>query len=108
MFNNLTENESYNQDEPLEILFFTSPLCGPCPKIERRLLETIAKKKLPIKVTKIDILSTPEIAEEHNIVVCPTLIFRDYMTVCGSYEAEILEELISNFFAFAFEFKAPR
>jgi predicted DsbA family dithiol-disulfide isomerase len=94
-----------NIKSSLEILLFTSPLCGPCPKIEKRLLETIEKRKLPIKVTKIDILRTPEIAEEHDIVVCPTLIFRDYMTLCGCHELEILEELISNFFAFAFEYK---
>ncbi|MFX1521644.1 MAG: thioredoxin family protein [Promethearchaeota archaeon] len=80
----------------LEILLFTSP-SSPCPKMEKDLLETIAKRKLPIKVTKIDILNSPEIAEEHDIVVCPTLIFRDFMKVHGTSERKELDELVAAY-----------
>jgi predicted DsbA family dithiol-disulfide isomerase len=103
-----TGNKRHNYDSLLEILLFTSPLCGPCPKMEQRLLETINKRNLPIKVTKIDILSAPEateLAEKYDIIACPTLIFRDFMKVCGCYEREEIEELIVTYFASAFEFQ---
>jgi thiol-disulfide isomerase/thioredoxin len=90
-----------NIKSSLEILLFTSPLCGPCPKIEKRLLETIEKRNLPIKVTKIDILKTPEAAEEHDIIVCPTLIFRDFMKIYGNCEREELDELVATYFSLA-------
>ena len=51
---------------------------------------------MPIKVTKIDVLRAPEAAEEHNIVVCPTLIFRNFMKIYGNCE-EDLEELVELF-----------
>jgi predicted DsbA family dithiol-disulfide isomerase len=59
---------------------------------------------LPIKVNKIDVLETPEVAEKYDIVSCPTVIFPDFLRICGSYEPEILEELITTYFASAFEF----
>lgn len=93
-----------NHDSFLEVLFFTSPLCGPCPKIEKRLLEAINRKMLPIKVTKIDVLKSPKTAEEFDIVACPTIIFPNFLRVCGCYETEILEELITTYFASTFEF----
>ncbi len=94
----LIENESHNQNPTLEILFFTSPF-SPYPKIEKSLLETIEERKLPIKLTKIDVLRAPEAAEEHNIIVCPTLIFRNFVKVYGNCEREELDELISRYFS---------
>ena len=96
MLNSLAENESNNQNPNLEILFFTSSI-NPHPKIEKYLVETIEKRKLPIKVTKIDVLRVPEAAEKHNIIVCPTLIFRDFMKVYGNCEQEELEDLLFTY-----------
>jgi thiol-disulfide isomerase/thioredoxin len=92
-----------NHDSFLEVLFFTSPLCGPCPKIEERLLEAIDRKMLPIKVNKIDVLETPDIAESYDIIACPTIIFPNFLRVCGSYDSEIIEELVTTYFASTFE-----
>ena len=97
-------DSSNNYDSFLEIFFFTSPLCGPCPKMEQCLLEVIDRKMLPIKMIKIDVLKTPDLAEKHDIVACPTVIFPDFLRVCGSYDSEILEELVTTYFASAFEF----
>jgi len=98
------QDSSNNHDSILEIFFFTSPLCGPCPKMEHSLLEVIDRKMLPIKMTKIDVLKSPKTAEKYDIVACPTVIFPDFLRVCGCYEKEILEELITTYFASAFEF----
>ena len=111
MFNiQAREVERHNQDSRhghdsfLEVLFFTSPLCGPCPKIEKRLLKAIDRKMLPIKVTKIDVLEAPEVAESYDIIACPTIIFPNFLRVQGDYETEILEELVTTYFASTFEF----
>jgi hypothetical protein len=92
MLNNLSKHD-HNPD--LEILFFTSPFSHQ-PKLERRLKKAIKQKELPIKVTKIDVLRAPEAAEEHNIVACPTIIFRNFMKIYGNCE-EDLEELVELF-----------
>ncbi|MHA2330264.1 MAG: hypothetical protein ACXACR_17225 [Candidatus Hodarchaeales archaeon] len=92
MLRNLEEHENHNQNPNKEILFFTSPFSHQ-PKLEKRLLKAIEKKELPIKVTKIDVLRAPEAAEEHDIIVCPTLIFRNFMKIYGNCE-EQLEELV--------------
>ncbi|MHA2062651.1 MAG: hypothetical protein ACW963_10230 [Candidatus Sifarchaeia archaeon] len=95
MLNNLAEHENHNHSPNKEILFFTSPFSHK-PKLEKRLLKAIEQRELPIKVTKIDVLRAPEVAEEHNIVVCPTLIFRNFMKIYGNCEEE-LEELVELF-----------
>jgi len=95
MLNNLAEHENHNHNPNKEILFFTSPFSHQ-PKLERRLLKAIEQNELPIKVTKIDVLRAPEAAEEHDIVVCPTLIFRNFMKIYGNCE-EQLEELVELF-----------
>lgn len=92
MMNNLGEYENHNQDPNLEILFFTSPTSHQ-PKLERRLVKAIEQRELPIKITKIDVLRAPEVAEEHNIVACPTIIFRNFMKIYGNCEEE-LDELV--------------
>ena len=90
MLSNPAQYENHNEDPNLEILFFTSPTSHQ-PKLERRLLKAIEQK--PIKVTKIDVLRAPEAAEEHNIVACPTIIFRNFMKIYGNCEEE-LDELV--------------
>jgi len=92
MLTNQAEHENHKQNPNKEILFFTSPFSHN-PKLERRLLKAIKQRELPIKVTKIDVLRAPESAEEHDIIVCPTLIFRNFMKIYGNCE-EQLEELV--------------
>jgi len=63
------------------------------------LSEIIAKKGLPIKITKIDVTRDPEAAEEYNIVATPTFIYRD-LRACGHYELDTLEELLITYCCF--------
>lgn len=101
MFKELPENKSHDE-KTKEILFFTSPTCGPCTLVEKHLLQAITKKGLPISVIKIDITRDPEIAEKYDIVICPTLVFRGFMKVCGWCDRAELEALVTNFVS-AFE-----
>ena len=70
-------------------------------------LEESLQLRIPLVTVlkKIDVIKYPEAAEEYDVVACPTLIFPNFMRVCGCYETEIIEELISTYFASAFEFQ---
>ncbi len=84
------------QDSKSDLLFFTSPYSSFGIKIETHLSEIIAEKGLPIKLTKIDVTLYPEAAEKYDIVVTPTLIFRE-LRACGHYELDALEELLISY-----------
>ncbi|MFX1520506.1 MAG: thioredoxin domain-containing protein [Promethearchaeota archaeon] len=104
MLKGLSKSKNNDEDPNLEIIFFTSPTCGPCHIIEKDLVETVEKGKLPIKITRIDVTKNPEIAEQHDIIACPTLVFRDFMKIYGVCRRDELEELVSSYFAKIFEF----
>jgi thiol-disulfide isomerase/thioredoxin len=89
----------------LEVYLFISSTCGLCPLVEQRLLGVIEKNNLPIKVTKIDITKTPELSKTYDVVVCPTLVFPDFMKVCGICDQGLLEELALGYYVSSFGFQ---
>jgi thiol-disulfide isomerase/thioredoxin len=89
----------------LEIFLFISPTCGLCPLVEQRLLGIIEKNSLPMKVKKIDITKTPELSKTYDVVVCPTLVFPDFMKVCGICDQKLLEELALGYYVSSFGFQ---
>jgi thiol-disulfide isomerase/thioredoxin len=103
MFTELPEKKTHDKNVNLEILFFTSQKCGPCHIVEKNLMETLVKKNLSIKVTKIDVEKNPELAEKYDVIVCPTLIFHNFMKVDGGCHQDELEEIISWYFTKSFE-----
>ena len=88
----------------LEIFLFISPSCGLCPLVEQRLLGIIEKNKLPIKIKKIDITEIPETSKKYDIIVCPTLVFPDFMKIDGVCDQVILEELTLNYYVNSHKF----
>lgn len=58
-----------------------------------------------MKVKKIDITKTPETSKEYDVVVCPTLVFPDFIKVCGICDQAILEELALSYYINSFEFQ---
>lgn len=88
----------------LEIFLFISPTCGLCPLVEQRLLGVIEKNKLPIKIKKIDITKIPETSKKYDIIVCPTLVFPDFMKIDGVCDQVILEELTLNYYVNSHKF----
>ena len=89
----------------LEIFLFISPTCGLCPLVEQRLLEIIEKNNLPMKVKKIDVTEIPETSKKYDVVVCPTLVFPDFMKVCGICDRAILEDLALGYYVNSFGFQ---
>ncbi len=88
----------------LEIFLFISPTCGLCPLVEQRLLGVIEKNKLPIKIKKIDITKIPETSKKHDVIVCPTLVFPDFMKIDGICDQVLLEELTLNYYVNSYKF----
>jgi thiol-disulfide isomerase/thioredoxin len=82
----------------LEVFLFISPTCGLCPLVEQRLLGIIEKNNLPIKIKKIDVTEIPETSKKFDIVVCPTLVFPDFIKIGGICDQVLLEELTLNYY----------
>ncbi len=89
----------------LEVFLFISPTCGLCPLVEKRLLEIIEKNNLPIKIKKIDVTKIPETSKKYDIVVCPTLIFPDFIKIGGICDQVLLEELTLNYYVNSYKFQ---
>ena len=96
MFKRKIERKN-NEMTHSELLFFVSPTSIVCRKLEKFIIKIMKQKQLTIVLIKIDVTKTPEIAEEFNISVCPTMIFHD-CKVSGNFDLEDLEELISSCF----------
>jgi thiol-disulfide isomerase/thioredoxin len=88
----------------LEVFLFISPTCGLCPLVEQRLLGIIEKNNLPIKIKKIDVTKIPETSRKYDIVVCPTLVFPDFMKIGGVCDQVLLEELTLNYYVNSYKF----
>ena len=89
----------------LEVFLFISPTCGLCPLVEQRLVEIIEKNNLPIKIKKIDVTEIPETSKKYDIIVCPTLVFPDFMKIGGICDQVLLEELTLNYYVNSFQFQ---
>jgi len=77
-----------------EILFFSSPWCGPCRQMKNMLNENI-KKEMNIKV--IDISEDMEKATKHQVINVPTFIVfengKEVSRKIGSTTIDALKEL---------------
>lgn len=80
-----------------EILYFTSPHCLFCHVVERHLKEIIDETKLELVIREIDVTKEPDLAEEHHILACPTLIFPGITRVVGNVEKEELFSVVFQF-----------
>ena len=58
-----------------------------------------------MKVKKIDITKIPETSKKYDVVACPTLVFPDFIKVCGICDQELLEELALGYYVNSFGFQ---
>ena len=74
--NNNFEEEVLNSDKPV-IIDFYADWCGPC-KIMSPIIDNIAEENTDIKVGKVNVDESQEIAIKYNIMSIPTIIvFKD-------------------------------
>ncbi|RVJ69527.1 thioredoxin family protein [Sinorhizobium medicae] len=71
------QKEVLKSAEPV-IAIFSTEGCGPCERIETDLERMATELAGKAKVVKIDIVETPELAEQYGVCALPTLaIFKD-------------------------------
>lgn len=74
--NNNFEEEVLNSDKPV-IIDFYADWCGPC-KMMSPIIDNIAEENTDIKVGKVNVDESQEIAIKYNIMSIPTIIvFKD-------------------------------
>ena len=77
-----------------EILFFSSPWCGPCRQIKSMLNETVIEE---LNIRMIDISENIEIATEFKVMNVPTFIklvdSKEEARVIGSTTIDALRKL---------------
>lgn len=70
------EEEVINSDKPVLIDFYAS-WCEPCKRMEP-IIENLAEELSDAKICKIDVDEQPEISDEYEIEIIPTLVvFKD-------------------------------
>jgi len=80
------------------ILYFSSPLCGPCHRI-RQMLDTVNVSMFGNKlvIDEINILEHPEKAEEYQIHSMPTVIIGDRRMSASIEQEEIVDAILQAF-----------
>lgn len=77
------------------LLDFSAVWCGPCRMIAPY-LEQIAEEREDIKVCKVDVDESPDLAAQYRVVSIPTLVvLRDGKTVTQSVGAMPKDEILA-------------
>ena len=95
----LTSNIEPVLSEPLAVLYFSAPWCGPCKNL-KPIIEAYEQAHPELKFVKINIDEQPDLSTLYHIRAVPTLIvLRDGAEAArkiGSMSASQLNELIDN------------
>lgn len=63
-----------NDKETLAVVKFSAQWCGPCRQMEK-IIENIENEGTNVKFYNVDVDELPELAEEHEIMSIPVLLF---------------------------------
>jgi len=80
---------------PTSLMIYISPQCKFCPEAVRQLLPLLTLNS-NIRLTVIDAMHFPELAEMENIQSVPTLILEDHFRWSGSFQINEIVDVMKN------------
>lgn len=89
-----------NDKENLIVVKFSAPWCGPCRQMEKT-IEAIEKEGTNVKFYNVDVDELPELAEEHEVMSIPVLLYykgslQVDRTIGGLPESKLREKIEEN------------
>ena len=82
-------------DLPTHLVIYVSPQCTFCPGAVRQLLPLLTLNP-QIRLTVVDAMHFPELAEKNNIQSVPTLILEDQFRWTGTFQPDEIVEMMVN------------
>jgi len=93
-------NDKVKNSSDVYLVDFWAPWCGPC-RMMGPILEEYASKQTKIKVAKVNVDESPDLATEFGITGIPTLIVfnkgKEDQRISGLVQLNILEQKLSNY-----------
>ena len=94
-FNDMVKNSS-----DVYLVDFWAPWCGPC-RMMGPILDEYASKQTKIKVAKVNVDESPDLASEFGITGIPTMIVfnkgKEDQRISGLVQLNVLEQKLSNY-----------
>ena len=93
-------NEKVKNSSDVYLVDFWAPWCGPC-RMMGPILDEYAGKQTKVKVAKVNVDESPDLATEFGITGIPTLIVfnkgKEDQRISGLVQLNVLEQKLSNY-----------
>ncbi len=93
-------NEKVKNSSDVYLVDFWAPWCGPC-RMMAPILDEYAAKQTKVKVAKVNVDESPELASEFGITGIPTLIIfnkgKEDQRISGLVQLNVLEQKLANY-----------
>ena len=93
-------NDTVKNSNDVYLVDFWAPWCGPC-RMMGPILDEYASKQTKIKVAKVNVDESPDLATEFGITGIPTMIVfnkgKEDQRISGLVQLNVLEQKLSNY-----------
>lgn len=93
-------NDTVKNSNDVYLIDFWAPWCGPC-RMMAPILDEYAAKQTKVKVAKVNVDESPELASEFGITGIPTLIVfnkgKEDQRISGLVQLNVLEQKLANY-----------
>jgi len=93
-------NDKVRNSSDVYVVDFWAPWCGPC-RMMAPILDEYAAKQTKVKVAKVNVDESPDLASEFGITGIPTLIVfnkgKEDQRISGLVQLNVLEQKLSSY-----------